>query len=79
MDDCEVGQDLHDRRALGPGALEEGSAGGDVVEEPVDEDGRPLGVRGGGDVSLSSAVYHDLRSGALTGRGGQAEGRDARH
>ena len=71
--------DLHYRRPLGPGALEEGPAGGDVVEEAVDEDGRPLGVGGGGDLGLGAALDRDLRGGALARRGGQAEGGDARH
>ncbi len=52
MSHGEVRDDLQDRRALGACALEERPAGGDVVEEAIEEDARAFGVRGGRDLRL---------------------------
>src|SRR5215204_4977756 len=56
----QVRHDLHYRRALRPRALKEGASCGHVVEEPVDQYGRPLRVGGGRDLRRLPALDDDL-------------------
>src|SRR5918994_5890766 len=74
-----MGEDLRDRRPLRPRAPQEGPSGGDVVEEAVHDDGGSFRVRGGGDLGLRAALDGDARAAPFAGRGGEAEGRDARY
>ena len=75
----EVGHSLHYGRPLRAGALQEGPPRRHVVEEPVDQHGGALGVRGGGDLYVAAAVGRDTRARTFAGRGGQGEGGDAGH
>src|SRR5918993_470594 len=73
----QVRHDLHYRRALRPRALQKGASCGDIVEKPVDEDGRPLGVGGGRGLGRLPALDDDLRGRALARGGSKGERRDA--
>src|ERR671910_635630 len=73
----QVRHDLHYCRALRPRALQKGASCGDVVEKPVDEDGRPLRVGGGRDLSRLPTLDDDLGGRALARGGSQGERGDA--
>src|SRR5215210_2649114 len=73
----EVRHDLHDRGPLRTRALQEGASCGDVVEEAVDQYGRPLRVGGCGDLGGLPALDDDLRGRAIARRGRQGERGDA--
>ena len=74
----DVRQDLDDCRPLRPRTSQERPAGRDVVEQAVDQYGRSLRMRGGGDFCFAATLHRDLRARALAGRSGQGEGRNAR-